>query len=114
MELTGEIDVDLTAAQSEHTFDGAGEIVGQQSSAKIMTDADTLRCLVSSITIRGALQTGDFNGASAIFQTAGGVIHADTNGTLKISTQGLDDDTASATLYKVASSAEFVAEFRLG
>ena len=102
VELTGEIDVDLTAAQSEHTFAGGGEIVGQQSSAKILI-AGPNRDLISSITIRGALEIGKLLGTSPTFRTAGGLIHADTNGTIKISTQGLfDDPTASATLYKVS------------
>lgn len=102
MELTGEIDVDLTAAQSEHTFAGGGEIVGQESSAKILI-AGPNRDLISSITIRGALEIGKLLGTSPTFTTAGGLIYADTNGTIKISTQGLfDDPTASATLYKVS------------
>lgn len=101
IELSGEIRIDLTTLQVDHTFSGDGEIVGQQNSAKITIGLSKL--LISSITIRGALEIGRITGGTGSFKTAGGLIHADTNGTIKFTCQGVfDDPDASATLYKVS------------
>ena len=113
IELTGELRPSPLPTAGDHTFVGGGEIVGQASSAQILLDSATVGAVISSITIRGILEIGNYDGANGTFVTAGGVIHADTNGTLKISTQGLRDDSeASATLYKV-SHANAILEFAM-
>lgn len=113
IELTGELRPSPAPLTGSHTFVGSGEIVGKANSAQILIETATNRELKSSITIRGALEIGRFGSSQSFFTTAGGLIHADTNGTIKISTHGLaDDNAASATLYKV-SHASAILEFAM-
>lgn len=88
----------LAFTTNNQTIDGAGKIVGQNSAAKITVVSGKI--LTNESTIEGALKITDdtINGTFRNF----GTVHANSAGTLEISTNAFDDD--STAMWKVSKS----------
>ncbi|MCH7719811.1 MAG: hypothetical protein IH988_02305 [Planctomycetes bacterium] len=89
----------LSVNNNDHTFDGTGKIVGENSGAEIGLGGNVE--LTSQITIEGALAIQEPNFFDATFINQG-TVNANASGTLAIIVEDLQD--SSAAVWKVTAS----------
>jgi len=87
--LDGTITIELGVAQVDHTFAGDGEIVGDDSGARI--EIDSSQKLINEITIRGIMEIARINDPGTGEFENRGTVHADRSGTLKLSVWIISD-----------------------
>lgn len=94
------LDDGLIVAEGE-----AGKIVGQHNDAKILLDNDTT--LTNKVDIEGHLQITEAAGENATFVNEG-TVHANSNGTLYINTDAVEDTGLVEFRWKVSTNSSAV------
>ena len=94
---------ELAFVDNDQTIDGAGKIVGQNSASKITVVSGKI--LTNESTIEGALKITGPSSKTGTFLNHG-TVHANSAGTLEISTDALGDDSTAA--WKITTSSNAV------